>query len=41
MSSRKIVLAMTIAIIGLGLTCLVSCKKKEQPAAPPKAPTVE
>lgn len=41
MSGRKIVLAMTIAIICLGLTWLVSCKKKEQPAPPPKAPTME
>jgi YHS domain-containing protein len=42
MSGRKIVLAMTIAMIGFGLTCLVSCKKKEQPAPKPaEAPTME
>jgi YHS domain-containing protein len=41
MNGRRIVLAVAIAVIGLGLTGPAGCKKKEQPAAPPKTPTME
>ncbi|MFZ0034579.1 MAG: YHS domain-containing protein [Sedimentisphaerales bacterium] len=34
MNGGKIVLVMTIAVIGFGLIGLVGCKKKEQPAPP-------
>lgn len=41
MNGRRIVLAVAIAVIGLGLTGPAGCKKKEQPAAPPKTQTME
>jgi YHS domain-containing protein len=38
MDVRKLVLVVAVAVIGLGLT---GCKKKEQPAATPKAMSME